>query len=112
MPPTDVIMAMLHELLNLLASGKLHLDIERIPLSGVAEMWTTNGDAARSSSHKECSVRGWADGDWAWCGRSGSGRALAGEDEGRGLAAELAVERGGGVGAGRCRSSLTRAAGK
>jgi hypothetical protein len=61
---------------------------------------------------RERSMRGWADGGWAWCGWSGPGRTPAAEDEGGGLAAELAVERRGGVGAGPCRGPLARAAGK
>jgi len=65
-----------------------------------------------ATAHKGRSVRGWADGGWAWCGRSGPGRTPAAEHEGRGLAAELAVERRGGVGAGRYRVPLTRAAGQ
>jgi NADPH:quinone reductase-like Zn-dependent oxidoreductase len=37
MPP-EVITRMLGELLDLLADGKLHIDIERVPLSAVGEM--------------------------------------------------------------------------
>jgi hypothetical protein len=39
MPPPDVITRMLAELLDLLADGKLHVDIERVPLSAVGETW-------------------------------------------------------------------------
>jgi hypothetical protein len=39
MPPTDVITAMLRELLELLASGKLRIDVERVPLSAVEQVW-------------------------------------------------------------------------
>jgi NADPH:quinone reductase-like Zn-dependent oxidoreductase len=39
MPPTDVITAMLHELLELMASGQLRIDVERVPLSAVEQVW-------------------------------------------------------------------------
>jgi NADPH2:quinone reductase len=39
MPPPDVITRMLGELLNLLSSGKLRIDIERVPLSAAGEIW-------------------------------------------------------------------------
>jgi NADPH:quinone reductase-like Zn-dependent oxidoreductase len=39
MPPFDVITGMLRELLDLLAAGKLRIDIERVPLSAVSEVW-------------------------------------------------------------------------
>jgi NADPH2:quinone reductase len=39
MPPRDVITRTLGELLDLLADGKLHIDIDRVPLSAVGEMW-------------------------------------------------------------------------
>ena len=39
MPPMDVITGTLGELLDLLAAGKLLVDIERVPLSAVAEVW-------------------------------------------------------------------------
>jgi hypothetical protein len=39
MPPPDMITQMLGELLDLLADGKLHIDIERVPLSAVSQMW-------------------------------------------------------------------------
>ncbi len=39
MPPMDVITGMLGELLDLLAAGKLRVDIERVPLASVAEVW-------------------------------------------------------------------------
>ena len=39
MPPIDVITAMLHELLELMASGQLRIDVERVPLSAVEQVW-------------------------------------------------------------------------
>jgi len=39
MPPMEVITGMLSELLDLLAAGKLRIDIERVPLSAVAQVW-------------------------------------------------------------------------
>jgi NADPH:quinone reductase-like Zn-dependent oxidoreductase len=39
MPPADVITGLLRELLDLLASGKVHIDIDRVPLSTVDEVW-------------------------------------------------------------------------
>jgi NADPH:quinone reductase-like Zn-dependent oxidoreductase len=39
MPPMDVITGMLGEILDLLAAGKIRIDIERVPLSAVAEVW-------------------------------------------------------------------------
>jgi NADPH:quinone reductase-like Zn-dependent oxidoreductase len=39
MPPMDVITGTLSELLDLLAVGKIRVDIERVPLSAVAEVW-------------------------------------------------------------------------
>ncbi len=39
MPPLDVITGMLGELLGLLADGKLRVDVERVPLSSVGEVW-------------------------------------------------------------------------
>jgi NADPH:quinone reductase-like Zn-dependent oxidoreductase len=39
MPPTDVITAMLRELLELMASGQLRIDVERVPLSAVEQVW-------------------------------------------------------------------------
>jgi NADPH2:quinone reductase len=39
MPPMDVLMGMLRELLDLLAAGKIRIDIERVPLSAVSEVW-------------------------------------------------------------------------
>jgi hypothetical protein len=38
MPPMDVITGNLRELLDLLADGKLRIDIERIPLSAVTQV--------------------------------------------------------------------------
>jgi hypothetical protein len=39
MPPADVITGLLRELLDLLAIGKVHVDIDRVPLSTVGEVW-------------------------------------------------------------------------
>jgi NADPH:quinone reductase-like Zn-dependent oxidoreductase len=39
MPPMEVITGMLGELLDLLAAGKVRVDIERVPLADVAEVW-------------------------------------------------------------------------
>ena len=39
MPPADVITGTLRELLDLLAAGKLRIDIEKVPLSAVSEVW-------------------------------------------------------------------------
>jgi hypothetical protein len=39
MPPVEMITRTLGELLGLLAAGKLRVDIERVPLSAVAEVW-------------------------------------------------------------------------
>ena len=47
MPPPDVITRMLKELLDLLSSGKLHIDIERVPLSAVGEVWRRDQQGRR-----------------------------------------------------------------
>jgi hypothetical protein len=47
MPPPDVITRMLGELLDLLASGKLRIDIERVPLSAVGQVWTRDQQGRR-----------------------------------------------------------------
>jgi NADPH2:quinone reductase len=47
MPPIDVITDMLHELLDLLSTGKLHIDIDRIPLSAVGKAWTRDQQGRR-----------------------------------------------------------------
>jgi NADPH:quinone reductase-like Zn-dependent oxidoreductase len=39
MPPIDVITGMLRELLDLLSAGKIRIDVDRIPLSAVGEVW-------------------------------------------------------------------------
>jgi NADPH:quinone reductase-like Zn-dependent oxidoreductase len=39
MPPPDMITRMLGELLDLLANGELHIDIERVPLSAAGQTW-------------------------------------------------------------------------
>jgi NADPH:quinone reductase-like Zn-dependent oxidoreductase len=39
MPPMEVITGTLSELLDLLAAGKIRVDIDRVPLSAVAEVW-------------------------------------------------------------------------
>jgi hypothetical protein len=43
----DVITRMLAELLDLLSSGKLHIDIERVPLSAVREVWARDQQGRR-----------------------------------------------------------------
>ena len=47
MPPPEVITRMLAELLDLLAGGKLHIDIERVPLSAAGEVWTRDQQGRR-----------------------------------------------------------------
>jgi NADPH:quinone reductase-like Zn-dependent oxidoreductase len=47
MPPADVVIGMLRELLDLLASGKIHIDIERVPLSAVGEVWGRDQQGCR-----------------------------------------------------------------
>lgn len=47
MPPMDVITGMLRELLDLLADGKLRIDIERIPLSAVTQVWARDQQGRR-----------------------------------------------------------------
>jgi NADPH:quinone reductase-like Zn-dependent oxidoreductase len=47
MPPMDVITAMLRELLDLLSAGKLHIDIDRVPLSAVGEVWARDQHGRR-----------------------------------------------------------------
>jgi NADPH:quinone reductase-like Zn-dependent oxidoreductase len=47
MPPLDVITGMLGELLDLLAAGKLRMDIERVPLSAVGEVWARDQQGCR-----------------------------------------------------------------
>jgi NADPH2:quinone reductase len=47
MPPMDVITGMLGELLDLLSAGKLHIDIDRIPLSAVHQAWTRDQQGRR-----------------------------------------------------------------
>jgi len=47
MPPPDVITRTLGELLDLLSSGKLHIDIERVPLSAAGEVWTRDQQGRR-----------------------------------------------------------------
>jgi hypothetical protein len=39
MPPADVITQMLRELLDLLSTRQLHIDIEPVPLSAVEDVW-------------------------------------------------------------------------
>jgi NADPH:quinone reductase-like Zn-dependent oxidoreductase len=39
MPPADVITGLLRDLLDLLVSVKVHIDIDRVPLSAVREVW-------------------------------------------------------------------------
>jgi NADPH:quinone reductase-like Zn-dependent oxidoreductase len=40
MAPMDVILGGLRELLDLIAAGKLRVDVDRIPLASVSEVWT------------------------------------------------------------------------
>jgi NADPH:quinone reductase-like Zn-dependent oxidoreductase len=47
MPPIDVITGMLGELLDLLATGKLRIDVERVPLSAVGEVWARDQQGRR-----------------------------------------------------------------
>jgi NADPH2:quinone reductase len=47
MPPPEVITRMLAELLDLLSSGKLRIDIERVPLSAAGEVWTRDQQGRR-----------------------------------------------------------------
>ncbi|HUL27107.1 MAG TPA: zinc-binding alcohol dehydrogenase family protein [Streptosporangiaceae bacterium] len=47
MPPLDVITAMLGELLDLLAAGKLRIDTDQVPLSAVAEVWNRDQQGRR-----------------------------------------------------------------
>jgi len=47
MPPIDVITGMLRELLDLLAAGKVRIDIERVPLSAVGEVWARDQQGRR-----------------------------------------------------------------
>jgi hypothetical protein len=47
MPPMDVITTMLSELLDLLSAGKLHVDIDRVPLSAVSDVWTRDQQGRR-----------------------------------------------------------------
>ena len=47
MPPPAVITRMLGELLDLLADGKLHIDIERVPLSAAGQVWTRDQQGRR-----------------------------------------------------------------
>jgi NADPH:quinone reductase-like Zn-dependent oxidoreductase len=47
MPPPDVLTRMLGELLDLLAAGKLRIDIEQVPLSAAAEMWRRDQQGRR-----------------------------------------------------------------
>ncbi len=47
MPPMDVITGMLRELLDLLRAGKVPVDIERVPLSAVGEVWARDQQGSR-----------------------------------------------------------------
>jgi NADPH2:quinone reductase len=48
MPPMDVIIGGLGELLGLVAAGKLRIDVRRAPLSSVTELWTRDQAGART----------------------------------------------------------------
>jgi hypothetical protein len=43
----DVLMGMLRELLDLLAAGKIRVDIERVPLAAVSEVWVRDQQGRR-----------------------------------------------------------------
>jgi len=45
--PMDVITGMLRELLDLLSTGKLHTDIEKVPLSAAGEVWARDQQGRR-----------------------------------------------------------------
>jgi NADPH:quinone reductase-like Zn-dependent oxidoreductase len=47
MPPMDVITRTLGEILDLLAAGKVRVDVERVPLSAVAEVWSRDQQGRR-----------------------------------------------------------------
>ena len=47
MPPMDVLMGILRELLNLLAAGKIRIDIERVPLAAVSQVWVRDQQGRR-----------------------------------------------------------------
>ncbi len=47
MLPPEVITRMLGELLDLLSSGKLRIDIERVPLSAAAQVWRRDQQGRR-----------------------------------------------------------------
>lgn len=47
MPPMDVLTGMLRELLELLAAGKVRIDIEKVPLSAVTEVWERDQQGRR-----------------------------------------------------------------
>ena len=47
MPPIDVITGTLSELLDLLAVGKIRVDVERVPLSDVAAVWARDQQGRR-----------------------------------------------------------------
>jgi NADPH:quinone reductase-like Zn-dependent oxidoreductase len=47
MPPIDVVTGMLGEILDLLATGKVRVDIERVPLSDVGEVWSRDQQGRR-----------------------------------------------------------------
>jgi D-arabinose 1-dehydrogenase-like Zn-dependent alcohol dehydrogenase len=47
MPPMDVIVSTLTELLDLAGRGELKIDIERVPLRQVAEVWSRDQQGRR-----------------------------------------------------------------
>ena len=47
MPPMDVVTGMLRGLLELLALGKIRIDIEKVPLSAVSEVWERDQQGRR-----------------------------------------------------------------
>ena len=48
MPPMDVIVGGLGELLDLVAAGKLRIDVRRAPLSSVADLWSRDQAGRRT----------------------------------------------------------------
>jgi NADPH:quinone reductase-like Zn-dependent oxidoreductase len=47
MPPIEVITGMLGEILDLLTSGKVRVDVDRVPLSDVGEVWSRDQQGRR-----------------------------------------------------------------
>jgi hypothetical protein len=51
MPPIEVITGMLAEILDLLASKKVRVDVDRVPQSSVGEVWSRDVQGHRPSNH-------------------------------------------------------------